>query len=250
MRRIAVLIAPIVLAGCAALPPQLALLTQAADGVSYVFTGKSGTDQIVSAALSRDCVVIRAVQGEAICKDRFEDTELGQSALQIQGGRPGAAFDGPAAGDQLVALDHGISLSEGAAQPDDGRRPATARPVPLLPASGEAPLPPPAAAAPAETRGAGQGYYVVVGDYRDFDRALERAGRHRSGIATIVTATRRGSKTHRVMIGPFGLAAAREARRVLPLGEDRRTAWLARACASGASPGEAGGCLDLEKTWR
>lgn len=280
MRRVAIMVAPFVLAGCVALPPQLALVTQAADGVSYVLTGKSGTDQLMSAALRKDCVMIRVVQGEAICKARPEDTEQGQAAIQVQGGEPGAAFDRPAGGDQMLAI--------ASAPPPDTAAPvptriasAEATPVRLLPDAGaparevlenprgrtqERPAPSPESSQPvtdaapavrpassalerAEPAKGEEDYYVVVGDYRSFDRALDRAGRQTAGVATIVTRSGKGAKTHRVMIGPYALAEARAARKAVPRTASR-TAWLVRACPRGADGGPARDCMDLEKTWR
>ncbi len=66
MRRIAVLFVPFLLAGCA-LPPALTLASLAADGVSYVATGKSTTDHAISAIAQEDCALVRAVREEAIC---------------------------------------------------------------------------------------------------------------------------------------------------------------------------------------
>lgn len=265
MHRIAIMIAPLFVAGCAALPPQLALVTQAADGVSYVFTGKSSTDHIVSAALRRDCVVIRVVQGEAICKPRFEDTEQGQATIQVQGGQPGATFDNPGSGDQMMAIASGPPPVSQSRQVPTQIASATARPVPLAPqTTGAAPgmdktgskSVGPEATAVMETdtvEGAGKAtakfYYLVIGDYRDFDKALDRAGSHRDGVATIVTRQGSGAKTHRVMIGPYALGDARKARRAVPL-KAAQTAWLARACSEGADKDEVSGCMDLGKTWR
>lgn len=66
MRRIAVLIVPILLAGCA-LPPAITVASLAADGVSYLTTGKSTTDHAISAITQEDCALVRAVKEEAIC---------------------------------------------------------------------------------------------------------------------------------------------------------------------------------------
>jgi len=268
MRRIAILFVPFVLAGCtAALPPQLALVSQAADGVSYVFTGKSSTDHIVSAAFSRDCAVVRMAQGEAICKPRREDTELGQAEIQIYGGHPGAALDAPTAGDQTVAL---ASVAPAPslvrpAPPADRVRIPSGRPMalePQLPRSAVAPqattAPKPQAetprsvkakATPASRPKRQAAYYVVVGEYRNWNRALNRAGRQAVGVAAIVSRRDRGGKRHRVMLGPYGLAAAREIRGKLA-DESAPSAWLAEACPKSAYRPGTKGCMDLAKVWR
>ncbi len=67
MRRIAIFLAPFLLAGCA-LPPAVTLASLAADGVSYAATGKSTTDHAISAIAQEDCALLRAVKEEAICR--------------------------------------------------------------------------------------------------------------------------------------------------------------------------------------
>jgi hypothetical protein len=65
-RVVLVLLVPFLLAGCA-LPPALTIASLAADGVSYVATGKSTTDHALSAIAEEDCALVRAVKEEAIC---------------------------------------------------------------------------------------------------------------------------------------------------------------------------------------
>jgi hypothetical protein len=45
------------------------IASYAADGVSYVGTGKSVTDHGISAAVGRDCALLRIIKGKAICRD-------------------------------------------------------------------------------------------------------------------------------------------------------------------------------------
>ena len=55
--------------GCAPiLPPAVMIASQAIDGISYITTGKSGTDHILSAALEEDCAIHRVVTGGAVCQ--------------------------------------------------------------------------------------------------------------------------------------------------------------------------------------
>lgn len=105
MQRLSVLSLPFLLAACAGLPPQLALVSQAADGVSYVFTGKTGTDHLLSGAMKKDCAFSRAVQGRAICRDNPENSKLAQAQSRVEGGHPGAALDRPIGDDETLALD-------------------------------------------------------------------------------------------------------------------------------------------------
>ncbi len=66
IRRIAILLAPFLLAGCA-LPPAVTWASLSADGISYIATGKSTTDHAVSAIAHEDCALHRGLKDEAIC---------------------------------------------------------------------------------------------------------------------------------------------------------------------------------------
>jgi hypothetical protein len=66
MRSLAFLFVPLLAAGCA-LPPALTIASFAADGISYIATGKSTTDHALSAIASEDCALLRAVQEQPIC---------------------------------------------------------------------------------------------------------------------------------------------------------------------------------------
>lgn len=76
MRLMVGLAVPLLVSGCAFVPPQLALLGYAADGVSYAASGKSTTDHALSAALERDCRVLRVVQQERICRSEPDADEV------------------------------------------------------------------------------------------------------------------------------------------------------------------------------
>jgi len=67
---------PALLGGCA-LPPAVMIASYAADGVSYIATGKSVSDHGISEVTGRDCAVWRIIKG-SICKD--EPTELAEPA--------------------------------------------------------------------------------------------------------------------------------------------------------------------------
>lgn len=69
MQRYVWVLAPALLSGCG-LPPALMIASYAADGVSYVATGKSVSDHGISEATGRDCAVWRIIKGESICKDQ------------------------------------------------------------------------------------------------------------------------------------------------------------------------------------
>ena len=254
MQRLGVLSLPFLLVACVALPPQLALVTQAADGVSYVLTGRSATDHIVSAAMKEDCALSRAAQGRAICKAKQGDSDFAQALSQVEGGHPGAALDRPIGHDEILAPALG-----GAAQapPPPVMGPAAfADPrrffSPAIHPKASPPKAPQPKATP--TPRPGPTYYVVVGNYRNWVTAVENAGRQSQGIASVVTATRNGAKTHRVLIGPLDRVRAGDTRRLV-WGEGYRSAWLVRSCAGGSATGgpaqvRGQACMDLRKTWR
>ena len=77
MRRYLWVLTSALLSGCG-LPPAVMIASYAADGVSYVATGKSVTDHGISEATGRDCALWRVVQGRAVCKD--EPTKLANPA--------------------------------------------------------------------------------------------------------------------------------------------------------------------------
>lgn len=80
-------------AGCA-LPPAVTIASFAADGVSYVATGKSVTDHGISAATGHDCALLRPVLNDKpVCDTTLTahakevPVEIGQAATP----RPGLA---------------------------------------------------------------------------------------------------------------------------------------------------------------
>jgi hypothetical protein len=72
------------LGGCA-LPGTVAMAGYAADGASYLFSGKSASDHALSAAFDRDCALLRVTMNEPICreseKNRREAREAGDAAM-------------------------------------------------------------------------------------------------------------------------------------------------------------------------
>ena len=93
MQRYLWVVMPALLSGCG-LPPAVVIASYAADGVSYVGTGKSVTDHGISAAVGRDCALLRIIKGKAICKDEPTQranpapVEVGQHATLPPGAQP------------------------------------------------------------------------------------------------------------------------------------------------------------------
>lgn len=70
MGRYLVLLMPILLAGCG-LPIAVTIGSYAADGASYIATGKSVTDHGLTAITGRDCALLRPIfKGKPICEDK------------------------------------------------------------------------------------------------------------------------------------------------------------------------------------
>lgn len=57
----------LLLSGC--LPPVLQVASWTVTGVSYVFSGKSVGDHVLSIAAEKDCATWRILQGKRICVD-------------------------------------------------------------------------------------------------------------------------------------------------------------------------------------
>jgi cell division septation protein DedD len=70
------------------------IASYAADGVSYVATGKSVSDHGISEVIGRDCALFRVIRGKPICKDEPTQrahpapVEVGQRATLPPEGEP------------------------------------------------------------------------------------------------------------------------------------------------------------------
>ena len=60
------------LSGCGVVPAGVALVSYAADGVSYLVTGKSTTDHALSAVADQDCALLRPLANEPVCEPEFD----------------------------------------------------------------------------------------------------------------------------------------------------------------------------------
>ncbi len=73
------------LGGCA-LPPAVMVASYAIDGVSFIVSGKSFTDHAISAALKKDCSLIRVIAGRQICVGAKDGTSPPVVVAAIPGG--------------------------------------------------------------------------------------------------------------------------------------------------------------------
>ncbi|MCR9072927.1 MAG: SPOR domain-containing protein [Alphaproteobacteria bacterium] len=66
-RIIAIAALPALLGGCLPLPVTIA--STAISGLSYLTTGKTSSDHVLSAAVEQDCIMARPIFGESMCRD-------------------------------------------------------------------------------------------------------------------------------------------------------------------------------------
>ncbi|MEQ8396862.1 SPOR domain-containing protein [Thalassobaculum sp.] len=82
MKRIAIAaLLPLMVGGCLPLP--IAIASSAFTGVSYLTSGKSTSDHVLSAAMEQDCALTRPVIGEPFCRDIGPDGEGRTPALTV-----------------------------------------------------------------------------------------------------------------------------------------------------------------------
>ena len=70
-------------ASACALPPAVAIASYAADGVSFIATGKSVTDHAVSAVAQQDCALYRVLLGSDICRSTVSETTVNAEADDV-----------------------------------------------------------------------------------------------------------------------------------------------------------------------
>jgi hypothetical protein len=76
-----VVLTPLVLGGCLPLP--ITIVSTAFTGVSYLATGKSTTDHVLSATVEEDCSLINPIFGEDICQERSDVVEDNVTYAQV-----------------------------------------------------------------------------------------------------------------------------------------------------------------------
>ncbi len=90
----------LLVSGCAAfaIPPALSIASYAVDGISYVATGKSVTDHMLSSIVGEDCAMWRLVKLENPCHE-WEEGEDSDTLVAVNGsGDPAAAISDETAG--------------------------------------------------------------------------------------------------------------------------------------------------------
>ncbi|MEQ9334981.1 SPOR domain-containing protein [Thalassobaculum sp.] len=102
-RNLVVALMPLALGGCLPLP--ITIATTAFSGISYLTSGKSTTDHVLSATMEQDCALTRPVFGEPFCRDVGPDGE-GRTPSVTVASYPGDR-DGVTDEARIAALHHG-----------------------------------------------------------------------------------------------------------------------------------------------
>lgn len=207
MRIICLLLTVFLVAGCT-LPPALQIASFAASGISYLTSGKSMSDHVLSTAMAQDCALHRLVMNEPVCvegDDEFAVASIDQKRLDqvVMVHKPQTARTQPeelkAA---LIALANQIDEAAAPTGTVQSNAPAAANPSDTADfeqiASALDNLAP--AAGPAVDG------FIVVGQYRDIKTANE--ARRVAGTAKIRMVVAAGELWHRVIVGPMNKKAA------------------------------------------
>lgn len=202
------------LAGCVNIPPILAVASYAADGISFVASGKSVSDHGISYITGQDCAVWRVVKGESVCHDPVlvasatvpRSSDEGRSA-------PVAAAASAEVREAELRLNAGLS-----------REPLKTTP----PGAHQATPKPPVTAAI-------DGRYLVLGSFVTEAGARSLAHRHSGSREIVAQATVGGRNYYRLLAGPLGAEEMKEARsRALSAGI--RDAWVIDLCQDNLRP--------------
>ena len=313
-RKLAVALLPLALGGCLPLP--ITIASTALSGISYLTTGKSTSDHVLSATMEEDCALTRPVFGEPVCREVGPDGEGRTNAVTVAY-YPGDRDDGITQEDvdayrtrgalnlaaavedtrqiavapQFLAPPPRVSMAGVVVSKDQIAPAPKSRVLPVAADSSWATLVPsrtievaplaapvpsvtqpqplsaaPAAKAPAAKApvaktvdpkrvaapavkaeqvaavpavvrpaaprksviGGDADRWVVIGSFRDVDRAKVMASRFADREPTILAATVDGGQWHRVAIGPLTPSAAKQVRDGLGQVDGRRP-WVVRS---------------------
>jgi SPOR domain len=97
------LLLPLLAAGCA-VPPAVTVASFAADGVSYVVTGKSMTDHGISAATGHDCALLRPVLDDKPVCDTTDTAQAQKVPVELHEAAAAAPVPVAAVRDRFVTV--------------------------------------------------------------------------------------------------------------------------------------------------
>lgn len=199
-------------AACAPVPSAIVIAGHALDGVSYATTGKSGTDHVISVAMSEDCALHRVLTKNPVCRS----DEDRQTASLIDGGEilPAGAGDlsglrpapVPAAGFAPVTVGSQTASLSGDAAPSDAAPKAAKEPF----------IDPMAAWAPVMRR-----TFVVVATYdkraeaEKASRAIYNVPGHPLLRPKVVSTLNDKQPVYRLVVGPLDKDGGDDLKRTL-----------------------------------
>lgn len=109
--------APLLLGGCLPLP--VSIVSTAFSGVSYIASGKSTSDHVLSAAVNQDCALTRPIFGDPVCREIGPNGEGATPAVTVAY-YPGDQDDWMQSEEREKLEDRGVldmtTIDEGAAQ--------------------------------------------------------------------------------------------------------------------------------------
>ena len=262
------------LSGCA-IPPAIAIGSYAADGLSYLVTGKSVSDHAISEVVGEDCATWRMVKLENPCRE-YEEGEgsifaAGEDGADADGAREMAALDEDETyDDRTVEKVPVIQVSEVPVDSDAARGPVadsshevTPRQVAISsPAAGNGageiaveqipdarPLSPNSWTEPANAKPAlasDRGILLVMGSFSRKTNA-ERLARAQADFEPVVMSARIGGATYYRVVTRAGPAAdLSDVRRRLSAAGIRKT-WRIRWCVEVP---RASGCVAWNESFR
>ncbi|MBF0094574.1 MAG: SPOR domain-containing protein [Alphaproteobacteria bacterium] len=201
--RVPVILSGLLASGCA-LPPAVVVASYAAEGVSYVSTGKSVTDHGVSVVMNGDCSLWRGLVEGRVCEDRPDAAFVSRKPLgdvgvadSARGGLSSVAGPTP----DSLAFDFDVRRLSSPVQP-------VARAA--LPDSEAGSPERMEAEAPPVERGAG--LYLVLASLPDLSSARELVASQADLSPAIMEVDVNGRHYFRVIAGPYTIAETKEAR--------------------------------------
>lgn len=254
---------PLLLAGCVpVIPLPISIVTSGLSGVSFMTTGKSTTDHVISAANKQDCAMHRVAFGEDMCRE-YADGEYRpktEYTSHFPGDREQTAprvapadfwgneqdtntaelpEEAPKKVEPLMVsslarsepVSGGITMDVSEfeampAAPTSGLQEASwQRPITPMPVESSA-LPPLPETRPSEASAivsATDLRFLSLGSFRSAERASDLVQRYAHLSPTVMTVEVRGVTWQRVAVGPMAKSAVERLRRSNPKVDGRET---------------------------
>lgn len=212
---------PLIASGCA-LPPAVTVASLAADGISYVASGRTVSDHAISYAAQEDCALYRAIQGESICHPEGA-TEQGVALASVSApldiAEAPLKTESEAAAQLEPAAGEPATLSvEAAPRVERDEEVAALAPVTLVDKRWVYP----------GERGV-EATFLALGSYRFRTNAVSVAERYVDHSPYIVTTFVDGERYYRVVAGPYSEAEIADAKvRLVEAGVP--SPWRVRLC--------------------